>query len=218
MPSPTVITPQMERVRQLADQAKDSREGLTIYFRVSQYGSLEACNSRARGMQSSFSALRAKTRRLAMNMSQEPSHTRDVMTKGPYDNIACIKSTLPGGDGYSIEFIPNFLYALDLEIVDRATGEPLAAEDPNINRYAALGLKLQLSWEAAQRSKALFTNPLTPDEITFMYAHDDEFTFHTFGAIMPRPGGGMSAVVEEDDKPFDLADLPDDVDIFGEGE
>jgi hypothetical protein len=164
----------MEKVRQIAELARNSNEAIHIMYRVEGERDLKACAAMVRGMQNAFSSLRAKARRKSIQMAGESFHLRDPNVRGPYDNIACVKTVLPHGAGFKLSFMPGYLYALDLEIVNDA-GEPIEREDPATARFSALFIKVLTLAERAKKNKETWYWPLNPEETAFIRAHDQQW-------------------------------------------
>lgn len=182
MPASRTTTPAQQRVRDIADQALKEPDGITIWFRTSQYGSLKAANSAALGYQQAFSAMRARARRLAQRQSGEAHDLLDGFSHGPYDSLAVSKQWLPDDEGVTLIFLPSYAFGMDLEITSNATGEPLAAEDPIFNRCVAIANRFGKVRRESNRDKTLFINPLTDDEMRFVWEHSpDTAEFYGFG-------------------------------------
>lgn len=200
----TIATPQMERVRQLVEEAKTAPDGITVWLRVEKYGSLAACKSSARSLQTTFSSLRVRARRLAQRLKGETTEYLTSMTKGEYDDIACVVRPLPEASGYRVDFVPAYALDMDLEITDRATGEPLASEDPALNRFVMLFGKMFKEEAEAKRHGRKYLNPLSLEELQFMWAHDAE---ECERMNVPRPAEMRS---DEEHRSVDLAELSDE--------
>lgn len=170
----TVATPQMQRVRDLCDQAKSSSDGLLISFRVEKYGSLAMCKTSARSMQTTFCSLRVRSRRLAQRMSGESSAMLLSNVKGDYDDIACVVRPLPREEGYTVAFVPAFALDMDLEVTDIGTGKPFAGEDPRMNRFLVLMGKLFKEQAEANRQRRPPINPFNTEELKFLWEYDAE--------------------------------------------
>lgn len=202
----SISTPQMERVRQLCDQAKTTPEGLIIWFRVTKYGDLKTCKNAARSMQVSFCNLRVRSRRLMQKMKGEPDYALISFTRGEYDDIACVVRPIPHDGGYTVRFSPAYSIDMDLEVTDAATGEPFAGEDPTQNRYIVLmGKWFKEDTEATLQRRARL-NPFTTDELKFMWAHDPQMSEE-----MRLPSLTANEVHDRTDyASVDLADLDED--------
>lgn len=168
----TIITPQMERVRQLADEAKNSSEGVEVILRVEKYGSLAACKTAARGLQTTFCNLRVRSRRLAQRFKGETVEHLASLTRGEYDDIACVVRPLPRDEGWKVAFVPGYALDMDLEVVDIASGKPLDNEDPTMNRFLVLMGKLFKEQAEATKQNRAPLNPFTTDELKFMWQYE----------------------------------------------
>lgn len=169
MPRPSTITPQMQRVREIADQALQLSEGITVWFRAEQYGSHNAAKTAMIGYQSAFSSMRTRARRLTQSQSHEAQYLLDGFVKGPYDKLACMRQEIEPNGGWKLVFTPNSSLGVDLEITDNATGKPLEAEDPMLNRCVAIGNKFLNEDSLRRRENRPFVNPLTDDEMRFVW-------------------------------------------------
>jgi hypothetical protein len=217
MVAPQTFTPQMERVRQLADKAKESSEGVRVFFRASALGSFDAAKSAAHGIQTAFSALRARERRKAQRCNGESDLVLDPNTRGPYCGIACVKRPLPNREGFSIEFVPEFAHAQDLEVVDIASGQPLASEDPLLSRLAMLLARHDIALRAAIKDKRTYFCPLNPEEMDFCWRVDAEACEWAKLPKLTQEGFDSPSP----DRPYasvDLASLSDEELGFGEEE
>lgn len=172
MPISTIATPQMQRVRDLCDQAKATSDGLTVMFKVAKYGSLVACKSAARGMQTSFCNLRVRSRRLAQRMSGESTAHLLANVHGEYDDIACVVRPLPKEEGFSVALVPAMSLDMDLEVIDNSTGKPFAGEDPAQNKFIVLMGKWFKEDAEAKRQKRGMLNPFTTEDLRFMWEFD----------------------------------------------
>lgn len=219
MPAPHSTTPAQQRVRDIADHALREVDGITIWFRVSQYGSLKAANSAAIGYQTAFSAMRARERRAAQRKAGELEGLIDGYSRGTYDKLAVSKRWLPNDEGVILVFMPDYAFGLDLEITSNKTGEPLKEEDPIINRCLAIGARFSLERARCEREKVRFNNPLTDDEMRFVWEHHPETAeFYGFAleyvaqrrGVTPeslRLGQHIPPRREEEYASVDLADL-----------
>lgn len=165
-----IQTPQMAKVRTLADEALTAPDGLEVIFRTSHYGSLKGAHAAAKGLQSAFSAMRARARRGALRLNSEPDYTRDIKAIGPYDSLACSLTWLPDELGCKIILQPAAAFGMDFEVIDRATGQPFAPEDPDLNRYLFLTQKLFHESHQARRERRPWANPLTEGEMQWAWA------------------------------------------------
>lgn len=212
-----IQTPQMSKVRDLADSALNTPDGLEVIFRADKYGGLKGAHAAAKGVQTAFSSLRARTRRGAMRLNAEAEYSRDVKSIGPYDTLACVLSYLSEERGCKIALIPGSAYGMDFEVVDRATGEPFAPEDPNLNKFIFLGQKLITEQGAYRRERRPWVNPLSEDEMRWAWKYNPEDCVE-FNYPKPK-------VMEIADAPtrilsdytsVDLADLSEEELEFGE--
>ncbi len=118
------FTANMESLRALCDKALATPEGIEINFTIEQCGSLDACKSRARSMQTTFTSLRARARDLTQSLSKSAYHN----IKGPYDGLACLREPLPSNHGWRVRFLHAVDLLKDLEIIDLSTGKPIDTE------------------------------------------------------------------------------------------
>lgn len=172
MPKTIGVTPQTERVRALADQARNTSEGITIVFRVEKYGSLTSCKTAARGMQITYSSLRVKARRLAQRLAGESGSELYPMSRGEYDDLACVVRPLPKDEGYTVALTPGYAFDMDLEVIDNSTGKPFAGEDPAQNKFIVLMGKWFKEDAEAKRQKRGMLNPFTTEDLRFMWEFD----------------------------------------------
>jgi hypothetical protein len=172
MPITSVATPQMQRVRDLCDQAKSTPEGITILFRVERVGSLSKAKSLARSMQTSFCNLRVREQRRAQRLHGEKTGDLLTFARGEYDDIACSVLPLPRDEGFSVSFVPGYAWGMDLEVIDIATGKALASEDPTMNRFIVLMGKWFKEDAEARKQNRERLNPFTTEELRFMWEFD----------------------------------------------
>lgn len=144
MSGPRAITGQMEAVSGLVAQALAEPEGIYIYWRVSDYGSLDECKRKARSLQSTFAALRTRARRSEENrMAQRTA--RDTDARSHWDRLGFSIEALPEGEGIRAWIgLANQLFA-SLEVVSAATGKPLTtigrAKDIELDEILARAFK-----------------------------------------------------------------------------
>lgn len=119
------FTANMESIRALCDKALDAPNGLEIAFTVERYGSLKACATRARSVQTTFTSLRSRARALTNRLRSEAYHN----IKGPYDGLACFREPLDHDRGWRVKFVHATDLLKDIIISDPVTGEPLETEE-----------------------------------------------------------------------------------------
>lgn len=121
---PTVAQRVVERV---AFAALSSDEGVTMRFMVKDHGSLEACQALARSFQQTFSSVRHRARRVSGKLlGEDKSQPRDGMAQGMYDVLSCQRLPLPNGAGWSVLLARASVFLAGFDIIDNATGLPLA--------------------------------------------------------------------------------------------
>lgn len=159
MPAARAMTGNMSLAASIADKALEAAEGITIPYRVSKYGSLDACDQQARSLQSSFTSLRARVRRLANRVREDELMLRDQSIVGKYDALACLRQLMPGNEGWQVWIGPAISALADLEIIDNATGKNLAGVDPLLEliqraqdpKRAGTVTALEWDWALTQR-------------------------------------------------------------------
>lgn len=114
------FTANMDTMSKLCDDALMSPTGLTVKFTVDRLGSLEACHTRARSTQNTFTSLRARSRRLNPEEKASAYHTK----RGPYDGLVCRREPLPHNEGWCVRFLHATNIWDDVEITG-GDGEPL---------------------------------------------------------------------------------------------
>lgn len=124
MPDARAFTGNMETLRAILDSALEAPEGVTLYFRSPPHTPAAAAAA-ARGIQTSFSSLRARVRRSAMRRAGE-LHARDVNARGAYDTLMCQREALDGGS-WAVRFVRAGEFLQGIEIIDNATGKPLTS-------------------------------------------------------------------------------------------
>lgn len=170
MPATLAHTGSQETVSKYADHALHSPAGIAVHFLTTDHGSLVAAHSAARGFTSTFSALRARQRRIAQRQRGDTAPIgTDTFARGPYDRLVC--AMIKTEEGYSVHLKPT-TSTLDLPVTDLATGQRVdfAALDATTQRGVAL-LERQRRHEA-----------LTSEERTWL----DTFFSNTLN-IAPTP-------------------------------
>lgn len=209
----SAITPQMDRVRQLCEQAMTTTDGIRIVFRVEKYGSLPACKTAARSMQTTFCSLRVRARRFAQKMRGETEGLLLSNVRGEYDNLACVVRPLPKDEGFTVSFVPGYALDMDLEVIDISSGQPLAAEDPALNRYLMLMGRFIKEDTQARGERRRPRNVFSLEELQFLWEHDAEETARM--NVPPLPAERSESEYES----VDLADLgEDELEIVNPGE
>ena len=118
-------SPSYAAVRGAADRALNAPQGVTVYFRIADHGTMAQCEHLARGFQVSFTSMRARARRLSAKIRGENPHMMDSMATGEYDRLVCQRALLPDGGGWSVGLYPTAMMLAGMEIVDNATGQPI---------------------------------------------------------------------------------------------
>lgn len=198
MPASRVVTPQMHTVRALADQALTLPEGLRIIFTPKSHGSYEAARSASRGFQSTFSALRAKTRRRTLEHQGIHHNPLDTHWNGPYDALACMKSELPDGGGWSIHLCKAHAINIRYDVVDGATGEPLKQFDPDEQRLDHLIALYTEEFFKSKDERRAFRWPWTEEEQQWLWKNKEEIArdcWERVGANIPTFAPGYVAPV-----------------------
>lgn len=146
MPQPRGQTASLESVRRLADHALSVADGVTVFFRLQQHVTLEACATRARSFQTTFSSLRAKERRSkvihALGKGEGGDLERDLYTRGKYDSLGCQRNPLPDGEGWKVELIPLDAMIDAFDVIDNSTGLSLAHMGMHKSELGALNAKV----------------------------------------------------------------------------
>lgn len=202
----TALTASLLNVRRIADEALERPEGLTITFHTRDYESLEQANTKARGFQTSFSALRTRERK------QRQRRVRNVLVPdddvvGLYDALACQKLPMPNGEGFAVHLIPETALRFDDNVIDRATGEPIEMFDADTRMLRKI-VKKVFDVDRAVKKGGTWYNPLNPTEIQFMldkYPQD-----YADWGMTPQP-----AAYDPTQPVKDLADIPLDQ-MFGD--
>lgn len=199
----TAATAGVSRVRQLADHALNLPEGILLTFTVEKFSSLAGAKAAAKSFQSNFSAMRAKARVKATNLSTR-EHTAPADVVGPYDALACQLAPLPNGEGFTIRLCPAAALSYAEDVRDFATGELLPEFDPIIKRLVAIsGLWFRKAAEAKEKGKR-FENPLSQEDIDFFFLHRPEDITHLYMRMgFPLPGQEVSTISAEKDDAFD---------------
>lgn len=126
MPAQRGFTANFVAVQAIADQALDHLpEGISLTFLVSEGYTYEDCKSRARSLQQSFAALRARERRLSSQRAKGEYNARDLVSLGRYDKLACFREVLPDEQGARLVFTSAQSLLDGLVITDNKTGKPL---------------------------------------------------------------------------------------------
>lgn len=99
------ITGNMARARKLADLVLSNQGVVTADATVDKFGSVEACRSVVRGIQTSFSSMRSVDRdREANKVMGAGLSNKELWVKSRYDNVQCSIRPLPDGRGWRAEF------------------------------------------------------------------------------------------------------------------
>lgn len=142
MPAPRAFTATSASVKDIADKALNEPEGVTLTWTTDRL-SLEACAHNARSFQCTFSALRARARRMKLKFVEESADNLDLVTQGPYDRLACVKEPLMNRGGWSVSLLPAEQLLSGAVITNAGTGAPLKGESPSEKRKLALLMKAQ---------------------------------------------------------------------------
>lgn len=207
----TILTPQMSKVRDIADEAMNTVEGVIVTFTAERYGDLVRSHAAARGLQVAFSALRSRERRIAARRGGVPDYERDSFVKGPYDGLACELRPMAHGKGHEIIFTPNGAYGMEFEVTDRRTGLPLERINPTEARLDFLFTKALEETHAAEKQHRARMPLFNEEEREFMWKHRPQFCEEL------RIGKPQSMIdADQPDRPesdyasVDLADLSED--------
>lgn len=216
MPAPVTVTPMMQRVRAYADQALAIPEGLTLHFKTSALGSLEAAATASRSFQITFGSLRAKADRMTQKHQGLPQGLRDSHVKGSYSQLACRRIQLPNGEGWRIDLCRGHALDMMIEVIDRSTGLPLKEFDPREQRLDHLIALVSEELIAVEKENRAFRLPLLEEEVEFMWEYSPivaEGMWKDLNLALPScaPGYIMPVVVNSE---FDVASIPLDVDLF----
>lgn len=162
MPQPNAYMAAFTSVASAADLALDRPEGVTITWTVEEYGDAEVCKSLSRSFQTTFTSLRARTRRTAMVRRGE-ANLRDTDALGPYDKLVCMRAPLAFGAGWSVLLCPSNLMINRLNITDNATGRPvteIGRERDERNVLFDKAFNTPELWTDADNARALELDPL----------------------------------------------------------
>lgn len=125
------FTGNMEATHRLLLDCLTRPKGVTLVWRVETYGSLSACQIRARSFQTTFSSLRNRDRRMSVNLTGENRNARDLESRGPLDRVACAITPLPDDAGWQAWVGPAAALYADIEVIDNATGAPISGLGAN---------------------------------------------------------------------------------------
>lgn len=198
----TTITPSMERARQLGDIALTKSEGLTISFLTSTFGSVEGAKSAALSLQTSFSAMRVRTRNRSMTLDQKRYLDLGINVVGPYDRLACIKREMPNREGYYIFIGPSYVLDFAMDVTDTATGERLPEFSARAQR---MNIVINIWTTAAMNAKTAkvpFRNPLSVEDEEWLFREEPEEAVKMFAGMRITPRG-KEPPIEDNSAPQD---------------
>ncbi len=200
MPAPRGFTATSAAIKDAADRALDAPEGLTLTWRNSDHGP-DGSKFKSRSFQCAFNALRSRARRMKAAHTGRSVDALDMDTQGPYDRLACVRSPLPGGDGWYVGLLPAQMLYDEYQITDNATGEPLKGESPTDKRYGRLINDMQHHPER-----------VTPEEWAWGCAHvSDHAEFNEAWFKPRRPDLYAQGAADADtlpEKDYSLAPVP----------
>lgn len=215
------FSPSFHSAQAAATAALSSPEGTDIYFRASTLGSADAARVASRRFQVNFCALRARARRVSERNLQQQS-ARDTDARGAYDSLVCNRTPLGEDGSWVVSLIPASLDTSMMEMIDRATGEPVASAGKGQNELAYLATKYLRSlnthadkgpnitrWEYFRLHELdpQFFEEFTPGDPGA--PHPDGSERHPMdGGELKRPA--QSVLVSGSGKPKDIADLTDE--------
>lgn len=210
MPAPRTYSPNFDAVTQAADAAVAAPDGVTLQFLTSALGSMDGCRFAARSFQKSFTALRARARKLSQ---------RDELysnKRGPYDGLVCQLQPLADDTGWIVSLIPSRIVLSQLNIIDNATGLPLTEFGTHQDRKLALFNKAQNQRDAFTEED--WTELTRLDDATRDPDVEPWFMFEG-QAWFPKPGTpakAYAASLPQTRTPtVDLADLANMPSVFG---
>lgn len=175
MPAARSFSPSFNMIVDTARAALQKPEGLSVEFRISKLGSMEACATAARSFQVSFTSLRARARRKNM-AAKGQLYDRDHDAFGIYDGLVCQRQRFPDNSGWYVWLGPASAALQDLEIIDNATGERvIIGDDPRAARIQFL-------------MPFVMNRTLTADMWDELEAMTPNWP-STVGMVYPRPGG-----------------------------
>lgn len=186
MPAARTFSPSFNKILGPVNAALENPDGFTIYFRISKYGSMEACAAASRSFQVTFCSLRSRARRRSMKAKGE-LHARDSDAMGIYDALHCERNRLPDNSGWFVWLGPAAAAANDLEVVDNRTGELWDPGDEKRKEARVMALM-----------PFVMKRTLTAEMWDELEAVTPNWT-KAMGVNYPRPGSAPS-------QEFDLAD------------
>lgn len=168
-----VMTPTYEVMRDLADRAQSSIEGIGVKFVVGpQYEDLGECLKAARRFQMTFAGMRARARDAARNRRDKTDPSTGFEVKGPYDDLAAIRSEVSGGVMIKLIKATSIDFAFD--VVDLKDDTPLGEFNVEVKQVEALlrfFIARRQEWVRKHEPGERFTNPLSEDEEKFFWKH-----------------------------------------------
>lgn len=210
-----VQTPNVARIRELMNDAKDKIEGMEFRFTVARFGSLARAKERATSLQNQVSSIRARARNTAqVRIGQKNSEHTGEQIRGQYDDLVCFKRLLPEDAGYVVVIGPSTAQEDDFEIYDRATGERILQDDPRTKRRN----QLIDHWTERLFNETIRPPYFTPEQEREMYDLDPEIfraLFERSNLPLPKWVSGLDTLAKEEAPDFDLVDVP--MDEFGVG-
>lgn len=210
MPESRTFGATFETCRQVAEAALANPEGVTVWFYARECGSLEEAKKRARSFQTVFAGLRSRARKMGRVGAVSLNPHADITEKpGPYDSLICQTHALPDNAGYSVGLYPGALLLNQLNITDNATGLPLSTVGRHRDERTKLFDILEKTNDQFTRENGVRLFELDAD-LRADFGDDldaflERFAPHTLRSV---------ATKEDITKPFDLADLPDDINPF----
>lgn len=177
MTKSTVFTPGYERARTIAERALSVPDGIELGFRTEAHGSYEAACHAARGFQRTFSSMRAKARIPAQKRAGRDHNLTAHAVKGPYDDLACYKTVLPDEAGVIIHIVPVHMIDLEVDIIDKSTGQPLPEFSKEMQERLALFNFVDrkfAAWRTTHGKSDWFPHALDDDQERFAFAVDPD--------------------------------------------
>lgn len=168
MPTAYAYTGTLEHARRLGDAALAAPNGITVTFYSRDFPDGEPGAARAaRTFQKTFSAMRAKSRRILSTNSGEHATHLDTKVLHKFDALACMRDALPRGQGWAVKLIPATMVHIGAIVTDNSTGAVVSEFDPNERIVAGFIDTMLDEMYAAQKAKRPPIYPLTEHEDSF---------------------------------------------------
>lgn len=165
------LAPHHLAVANIAEEAKDDPNGIIVGFPFRDYANKDDAKRAARAFQIAFSAMRSRERQKALrNAKAFNASINEGEFKGPYDHLGAYLREGPNEDRWEVRLLKTNPDPIVIEYA--STGKIVKRFTPEGERWRVLKGRIIDAFFAAQKLKEKFVNPLTDEEVTFMWNYD----------------------------------------------